>query len=64
MPVHVCTCMCVHVVCMCVHISECGKGQVEGVDEGGTLKETERKRGKAAWEYIIHSKKYRALSSR
>lgn len=37
------TCMYVCMLHSCVHISECGKGQVGGVDEGWTLSERQRK---------------------
>lgn len=38
--VHVCACACM--LCAFVHVSECGKRQVRGVDEGRTLAERQR----------------------
>lgn len=57
-----CVCMCMHVVCIYARIwvwEEAGLGSGWRVD---ISRETERRR-KASWEYTIHAKKYRALSS-
>lgn len=57
MRVHVCMRMCVRMH-MRVYMPACGTGQDGAVDIN---RKTEREE-KASWGYIIHAKKYRALS--